>query len=64
MTLKNQATETIADAVRPYAKGKSDLVAGVVVEAGQRFVEWFMSPERVAIRRERRAERRAKRASQ
>ena len=50
------------DLVEPYAKGKTDMVLGMAREGAERFVEWFMSDERVALRRHRRAERRQKRA--
>ena len=55
--------EGITEAVRPYANGKSEMVAGVVVETGSRFVDWFFSTERVALRRDRRRRRRERRKS-
>lgn len=60
--VKYYATRGVSEMVKPYAKGKHDLVGGIAVEAGARFVEWFMSDERVAARRQRRIERRKKRA--
>lgn len=53
---------TIKEAASKYARGNKDKIMDFGIEAGARFFEWFMSPERKAVRRHRREQRRARRA--
>lgn len=53
---------TIKEAAKKYARNNREVMLDFGKEASARFFEWFMSPERKAVRRHRREQRRARRA--